>query len=172
MAHQTRNIATAVRAAELLELNLKALQKHPEAQSDSWSREEKPSVKNLDLTQVLEGHRERLRCVPSKFDKVWDGNLEEINITFHRFILKLEAQHVTQHPNRTGPNTGEFVAEEVDRIGEANISELATAEWASPVVVVPKHDGLYNICIQYHKFNAVTIRNTYLHPRTNECLIP
>ena len=43
----------------------------------------------------------------------------------------------------------------------AGVVEPATAEWASPMVFVPKKDGNMRFFVNYQKFNAVTIRDPY-----------
>lgn len=50
----------------------------------------------------------------------------------------------------------------------ANIIKHATAGWASHVVIVHKNDGSYRMRIDYGKLNAVTIRDTYPFPKTEE----
>lgn len=82
-------------------------------QSDAYFKEEKPSAAHLNLDNVLKGHRERLRQVLTKFDKMWDEHLGEINVTFHCISLKPEARPVTQRPYHTGSNAREFVAQKL-----------------------------------------------------------
>lgn len=78
-----------------------------------------------------------------------DEHLGEINVTSHRINTMTEAPTFKQCPRRTGPKTREFVADEFDCMCKANIIELATAEWASLVVVVTKHDVSKRMCIDY-----------------------
>lgn len=88
-----------------------------------------------DFYHVFEGHQERLRQILTKFDKMWDGFLKEINLPPHRIILKPEDRPVMKRPSRTRLKVREFVAKEIDRLCKANVIETATAEWASPVVM-------------------------------------
>lgn len=42
------------------------------------------------------------------------------------------------------------------------------SEGASPVQFVPKKDGRGKFCVDYRKINAMTVRDTYPFPRTDE----
>ena len=59
---------------------------------------------------------------------------------------------------------------EIDRMLRAGVIEPTSAEWASPVVSVPKKDGTMRFCVDYPKLNAVTIRDSYPLPRMDECI--
>jgi hypothetical protein len=37
--------------------------------------------------------------------------------------------------------------------------------WGSPVIFVPKKDGMQRMCVDYHSLNEVTIKNKYPLPR-------
>lgn len=43
-----------------------------------------------------------------------------------------------------------------------------TAECASPVVIVPKHNGSYCMCMDYRKQDAVSIHDAYPLPRKDK----
>ena len=42
--------------------------------------------------------------------------------------------------------------------------------WASPIVLAPKKDGSYRLCIDYRKLNEVTVRDAYPIPRIDDTL--
>ena len=50
------------------------------------------------------------------------------------------------------------------------VIKLTLAEWASPVVFVPKKDGTMGFCVDYRKLNAVTVRDSYPLPCRDECI--
>lgn len=46
--------------------------------------------------------------------------------------------------------------------------EPAVSEWAAPALFAPKNDGRLCFCIDYHKLNALTIKDTHPLPRIDE----
>lgn len=44
----------------------------------------------------------------------------------------------------------------------AEVIELGTAEWASPVVLVPKNDATMRFCVDYRNLNAAVVWESYL----------
>ena len=61
--------------------------------------------------------------------------------------------------------------EEVDKLLEAGfIMPVNDAEWVSPVVVTPKKDGRWRICIDYKPLNALTKKDPYPLPFIDQVL--
>ena len=62
------------------------------------------------------------------------------------------------------------IAKMVASMEEQGVVEPSTSPWASPVVLVPKKDGQYRFCIDYHRLNSVTRKDVYHLPRINDIL--
>jgi Reverse transcriptase (RNA-dependent DNA polymerase) len=134
----------------------------------------KPDVEGLlwkeqvDLNHLLPRQREQMFEVLEGHRSMWDGRLGEVKATTHRIELKEGARPFRAHPYRAGPRAREAEAVEVQRMLKAGVIEPAHAEWASPVVLVPKPDGSMRFCIDYRRLNALTVKDSYPLPRMDE----
>lgn len=67
------------------------------------------------------------------------------------------------------PNYAQAVKEDIDRLLEAGfIAPVEEASWLSPIVVVPKKNGKLRICIDYRRLNAVTRKDPFPLPFTDD----
>ena len=106
----------------------------------------------------------------SEFKDIWSGRLGKIDATKHRIALKPGARPIYQAPYRAGPIAREKEKKEIDRMLRAGVIEPTSAEWAIPVVFVPKKDETMGFCVDYRKLNAVMVRDSYPLPRMDECI--
>lgn len=73
-----------------------------------------------------------------------------------------------QVPYRAVNNDRDMEKAKVERMLKAGIVDPSSAEWASPVVFAQKMNDSWRFCMDYSKLNAVTVRDAYLIPRTDE----
>lgn len=50
------------------------------------------------------------------------------------------------------------------------VIDPVTTEWAAPIVFAPRKDDSLQFCVDYRKLDAVTIRDSYRHPRMDKCI--
>ncbi|MCO5592793.1 hypothetical protein L7F22_046796 [Adiantum nelumboides] len=81
------------------------------------------------------------------------------------------AKPVRQKLRRMGKEQMNALKEEVDKLLNAGfIVPVDNAEWVSPVVVTPKKDGRWRVCIDYKPLNAVTKKDSYPLPFIDQLL--
>ena len=124
---------------------------------------------NLDLEGLSEEQKITVIGLLEKHSHLWDENrLGVLHGTQHR--IETTGNPVFQHPYRAGPASRQAEKVEVDRMLKQGVIEPSKAQWASPVVLIPKPDGSIRFCIDYRKLNALTVRDVYPLPRMDECL--
>ena len=125
--------------------------------------------KILDLDGLENDEKKEVTRVLDRYSYLWDNKrLGVLHGTRHR--IDTHGSPVFQHPYRAGPSARQAEKEEVDRMLKLGVIEPSTAEWASPVVLIPKPDGSTRFCVDYRKLNALTARDVYPLPRMDECL--
>ena len=85
--------------------------------------------------------------------------------------LKEGARPVKQRIRRMGQEQMAALREEVDKLLKARfICPVETAEWVSPVVVTPKKDGRWRICVDFKPLNVATKKDPYPLPFIDQIL--
>ena len=73
----------------------------------------------------------------------------------HKINLASDAKPVQQWQYRMNPNYAARVKEEIDKLLKAGfIQPVKQATWLSPIVVVPKKNGKFRVCVDYWKLNT------------------
>ncbi len=81
-----------------------------------------------------------------------------------------DAAPIKQRPRRV-PLA--FVGEDqaaIEKLVAQGSVRLSTSPWASPLVLVRKRDGTVRPCVDYRAVNAVTKKDAFPLPRTEDCL--
>ncbi|GFW08704.1 transposon Tf2-8 polyprotein [Trichonephila clavipes] len=68
------------------------------------------------------------------------------------------------------PSKKEILKQEIDRLLSEGIIEECESPYASPVVLIPKPNGTFRLCIDYRKLNEITVADTYPLPRMDDLL--
>jgi hypothetical protein len=69
---------------------------------------------------------------------------------------------------RIGPKYEERAADIINKYLQEGIIRKSTSPWRIPIALVKKKEGDFRLCVDYRQLNAVTIKDTYPMPRTDE----
>ena len=125
---------------------------------------------DVNLDHLEEKVRLKVETLLRKYASVCDGRLGTIRGTSHRIEVTPGAKPIFQQPYRCGIERRKAEEAEVKRMLQARVIAPSNAEWASPVILVPKPDGSLRFCVDYRKLNAITVRDSYPMPRMDECI--
>lgn len=54
---------------------------------------------------------------------------------------------------------------QLQQLLEQGVIRPSTSPWGSPIIIVPKNDGTWRMCIDYRVLNKITLKNRYPLPR-------
>ncbi|GFX06409.1 hypothetical protein TNCV_2939371 [Trichonephila clavipes] len=119
---------------------------------------------HLSLTQ-----RKEINSLLEKYEECFQPGGEPTPIIEHRINTRDHLQ-VAVLPYRMNPSKKEILKREIDRLLAEGIIEECESPYASPVVLIPKPNGTFRLCIDYRKFNEITVADTYPLPRMDDLL--
>jgi len=118
-----------------------------------------PDALRGDVDDLLEEYR-----------TLWAGQLGKVDVTPHRIEVTSGARPRRAQPYRASHASREVIARDVQRQRDLGVIEPSSAEWAFPVVLVPKPDGTMRFCVDYRHLNEMTVRDVYPLPRMDDCI--
>eukprot|EP00833_Pecoramyces_ruminatium_P016401 jgi/Orpsp1_1/1190433/evm.model.d7180000078941.1 len=86
----------------------------------------------------------------------------------HKINLKPGAQPVKQKAYRLAKFKSDILKEILKKLIEDKLVEASYSEWSSPVVLVPKPNGRWRMCVDYRKVNDLTEKDSYALPYIDE----
>ena len=83
-------------------------------------------------------------------------------------IHTADTEPIRQRAYRIPDAKRKVVEENVEQMLNDGIIRPSHSPWASPITLVPKKDGTVRFCVDYRRLNAVTKKDAYPLPRTQE----
>jgi hypothetical protein len=89
----------------------------------------------------------------------------------HHIYIKEEFRPIFQPQRRMNPNLKEIVKEELQKLLNADfIYPISDSEWVSPLVIVPKKNGKWRVCVDYRALNKATQKDHFPLPFIDQVL--
>jgi len=119
---------------------------------------------------VLDALRGDVDDLLEEYRALWAGQLGKVYVIPHRIEVTSGARPLPAQPCLASHASRVVIAKEVERQRDLGVIEPSSAEWAFPVVLVPKPDGTMRSCVDYRQLNEVTVRDVYPLPRMDDCI--
>jgi len=81
-----------------------------------------------------------------------------------------DARPIKQSPRRPPLAAAATEDEILDKMLSTGVIEPSNSPWASPVCLVKKNEGTYRFCVNYRRVNAVSRKDAFQIPDTNDAL--
>jgi hypothetical protein len=89
----------------------------------------------------------------------------------HKIYIKEDCQPICQPQRRMNPNLREILKEELQKLLNAGfIYPISDSEWVSPLVIVPKKNGKWRVCVDYRALNKATQKDHFPLPFIDQVL--
>ena len=83
----------------------------------------------------------------------------------HHIYVEENCKPIKQPQRRMNPNLMEIVKEELQKLLNVNfIYPISDSQWVSPLVIVPKNNGKWRVCIDYNELNKATLKDHFPFP--------
>ena len=124
--------------------------------------------------KISDEEKEEFKVMLRKHSHLFISNYGEISgvtVVEHHINLKPNYKPVTQKLRILGIVQQEALLMEVKKLLQAGfIYPVEDSEWVSPVVVTPKKNGKWRVCVDYKPLNAATKRDHFPLPFQDEIL--
>ena len=137
---------------------------------------EVPSHLTEVFQQACEGHDDREKAEIGQLlrdhQEVFSRNELDLGVTnlLEHAIDTGRAPPIKQRPRRVPLAFAGEDQEAIRKLVDQGSVRPSTSPWASPLVLVRKRDGTVRPCVDYRAVNAVTVKDAFPLPRTEDCL--
>lgn len=116
----------------------------------------------VDLSDIDdETFVKHVRAMLERQEKIWSGHLGEIRVVEHQIDLKPGTRPLCQQTYINRLQRCEIIEEPVDKMLSADVIEPTQSDWASPIVIAPKKDGITRFFVDCRKHIEVSIPESY-----------
>lgn len=133
-----------------------------------------PEAINVGLDDLTETQLDKLLLLLQKFRHIFaknPSNPGHVSRAVAEHVIDVQGSlPINQGPRRVSPQQRRIIKEHIDQLISAGIIRPSRSPWASPVLLVPKGESEYRMCIDYRKLNAVTKKEVYAIPRIDDVL--
>eukprot|EP00253_Pinus_taeda_P036071 PITA_36071 len=83
----------------------------------------------------------------------------------HHIYIEENSRPIRQPQRRMNPDLREIVKEELQKLLNVSFSyPISDSRWVSPLVIVPKKNGKWSVCIDYRELNKATLKDHFPLP--------
>ena len=127
-----------------------------------------PAILNLPGS-MSEAQQQAARNLIRRHAELFDERPNTTSVVTHH-IETGSSPPVSVPPYRAGPSERAVIDAFIDELLKNGQIRPSSSPWAAPLLMVPKKDGSTRLCVDLRRLNAVTTRDQYPLPRTDDAL--
>ena len=137
----------------------------------SWPGSNSEVLGNLDqkLKHLDPVQRKELSDLILSFPSIFKDSPGRTNLLYHDVEVG-DNKPIKQYPYRINPTKAKIITDEVDYMLTNKLIKPSFSPWSSPVVLAPKPNKQFRLCLDYRKVNAITKTDSYPLPRVDDCV--
>ena len=154
-------------------INNACLSEHEAYGDEEWDFESNDRIlksKIVDET-LSQAQNETLYKLIMEFKDIFATSIGDLHTpcTIAKHIIKLEdTKPIRIKPYRRSIKEKELIQKDIDEMLRAGIIRKSKSPWASPALLVDKHDGSKRFCVDYRQVNHRTIQDPFPMPRIDD----
>ena len=117
--------------------------------------------------------RKKLKNLFDKYIKFLAIDIEELGSTKllpHSIQLQKDTMPIKQKAYRLSKVQADGLKSEIQKLLENKLIEPSCSPWSSPVILVPKKNKKWRMCVDFRKLNNVTVKDAYGLPIIDDIL--
>jgi hypothetical protein len=93
------------------------------------------------------------------------------NTCIHHIYIEENSRPIRQPQRHMNPLLKEIVKDELQKLLNVNfIYPISDSQWVSPLVIVPKKNGKWCVCVDYRELNKATLKDHFPLPFIDQVL--
>ncbi len=133
--------------------------------------------KHLNIGNQLQSKQEQeVIALLQKYSKAFAWDYTDIqgihpSTCIHHIYTDDKLKPVRQPQRRMNPTMKEIVKEELQKLLNVGfIYPISDSQWVSPLVIVPKKNGKWRVCVDYRELNKATLKDHFPLPFIDQVL--
>ena len=122
------------------------------------------------LQHLSENQKQEIFDLFAEFKQLFSDVPGLTSITKHDIVLLEGVTPIKQHPYRLNPAKMSALHAEIQYMLANDLIEPSESPWSSPVILVPKSDGTYRLCVDFRLVNKCTKSDSHPIPRVEDCI--
>lgn len=99
-----------------------------------------------------------------KYRALWEKPRMGTCTTVEHKIVLVDESSLLQEPRKTNDKIDMYIQTQIENLLQHGAIEHSQSPIASPIVVVPKRDGTFRMCIDYRRLNTKTVPDAFPLP--------